>query len=183
VGPFTFDVAGGACLAITGPSGSGKSRLLRMVADLDVSQGEVRLNLRARETWSGPAWRRQVGYVPAEPGWWTDRVRDHFEDPSAARLVAERLLVRPALLEDPVAQLSTGERQRLAIVRALLAAPCVLLLDEPTAALDGAATAAVEALLRERRAQGLAVVLVTHDEALAERVGTARMRIRDGQAV
>ena len=77
----------------------------------------------------------------------------------------------------PITRLSTGEKQRLALVRALLGAPDVLLLDEPTSGLDPDATAAVEALLRERLAAGLALILVTHDADLAARLGSAQLEV------
>jgi len=80
-----------------------------------------------------------------------------------------------------VAQCSTGERARLALLRALAASPAFLLLDEPTGALDQAATLAVEALLQERMLAGLGVVLVTHDTAQAERLGAVRQQMAAGR--
>ncbi|MDB5364727.1 MAG: transporter related [Rhodospirillales bacterium] len=180
VGPFDLHVAAGECLSIVGPSGAGKTLLLRMLADLDPSDGEVSWTGRARASWSGPAWRRLVGYLPAEPGWWTDRTGDHFEDLDRAAPVAEALGLAPGLFASDVVRLSTGERQRLALVRALSVDPRVLLLDEPTAALDAASVGRVETLLQQRMKDGLAIVLVTHDEALAARVGRAQLRISNG---
>jgi ABC-type lipoprotein export system ATPase subunit len=78
------------------------------------------------------------------------------------------------LIDAPVARLSTGERQRLALVRALIQAPRFLLLDEPTSALDTATTLTVEALLQEARAQGIGLLVVTHDPAQADRLGGER---------
>ena len=73
-GPFELELDAGECLAITGPSGSGKSLFLRMVADLDPNQGEVFLDGVERRTLPAPAWRRKVVYSAAEPGWWHERV-------------------------------------------------------------------------------------------------------------
>ena len=177
-GPFDLEVPLGTCLAITGPSGSGKSLLLRMVADLDPHEGDAWLGDVDRSTLPGPDWRRRVVYAPAEPGWWLDRVGDHFAAPSPD---AVRLGLSPDIWDRAVAACSTGERARLALLRALAGGPAVLLLDEPTGALDHDATLAVEALLAERMAAGLGMVLVTHDAAQAERLGTTRRRMAGGR--
>lgn len=180
-GPFELNLGIGTCAAITGPSGSGKSLLLRMIADLDPNEGEVWLNQQARASMPAPAWRRQVTYVAAESGWWADVVMQHF--PASARdqiaALAASLGLRAELLDAPVAQLSTGEKQRLALVRALLPAPPVLLLDEPTGPLDGDSVARVETLLRQRMAADTAILLVTHDPRQAERLGHQRYRMAE----
>jgi len=80
----------------------------------------------------------------------------------------------------PVSRLSTGERQRLALLRAMVQGPRVLLLDEPTSALDPEATAKVESLLHEKIAGGLIAVMVTHDAAQAERMSRQRYEMKDG---
>ena len=79
-----------------------------------------------------------------------------------------------------VSQLSTGERQRFALLRALEHRPEVLLLDEPTGPLDDDSTGAVEALLREKQSNGLAVLWVTHDKRQAGRVASRRFWIERG---
>ncbi len=177
-GPFDLDLPPGTCLAITGPSGSGKSLLLRMVADLDPHEGDAWLDGVDRSTLSGPDWRRQVAYAPAEPGWWLNRVGEHFPAPNPD---AGRLSLSPDIWDRAVAACSTGERARLALLRAFAAGPAVLLLDEPTGALDHDTTLAVEALLADRMAAGLGLVLVTHDAAQADRLGTVRRRMAGGR--
>ncbi|HTH15480.1 MAG TPA: ATP-binding cassette domain-containing protein [Magnetospirillum sp.] len=177
----SFSLAKGECVAVQGPSGAGKSLLLRAIADLDPSQGRVSLLGTERHTMSGPHWRRQVGYVPAEPGWWADRTSDHFLHWPAMLPLARRLGLRDELGGDAVSRLSTGERQRMALLRALERQPKVLLLDEPTSALDAATTAAVEALLADWRAEGLALLWVSHDPAQATRVATRRLVVEQGR--
>ena len=181
-GPFELNLGTGACAAITGPSGSGKSLFLRMIADLDPNEGKVWLNGKERASMAAPQWRKQATYVSAESGWWADRVIEHFDlnRRSEVAALAARLGLRPDLLDAPVAQLSTGEKQRFSLVRALLPSPPVLLLDEPTGPLDEESVVAVEALLLERMATGTSILLVTHDPNQAERLGDQRYRMVAG---
>jgi putative ABC transport system ATP-binding protein len=72
--PASFALSMGECVAIRRPSAAGKTLLLRAIADLDPSEGLVTLEGRDRSAIAGPEWRRLVGYVPAEPGWWADIV-------------------------------------------------------------------------------------------------------------
>ncbi len=178
-GPFDLDLPAGHCLAITGPSGAGKSLFLRMLADLDEHEGEAWLDGVPRSGMTAPDWRRRVGYVAAEPGWWHDGVGEHFSaDPSN---LLTRLGLPADILRRPVARCSTGERQRLALARALAGRPPVLLLDEPTGALDAESTDLAEAVLRGAMADGAAMVLVTHNPAQALRLGTRQARIEGGR--
>lgn len=180
----SFELNAGECLALRGPSGSGKTQLLRAIADLDPNAGTVLLEGRPREAMPGPVWRRLVGYVPADAGWWADSVGEHFPDWPTAAPLAERLGLPTECQGWPVQRLSTGERQRLALARALATAPGgprVLLLDEPTAGLDEAAAAAAEGLVAEHRAKGTGVVWVTHDVMQAGRVAQRWLLLRDGR--
>jgi ABC-type iron transport system FetAB ATPase subunit len=178
-GPFDFAVPPGGCGVISGPSGSGKSLFLRMIADLDPNDGEVRLNGTERRALDGPAWRRTAPYVPSEAGWWLDDVIDHFAP--ATREEARRLAASFGLVEGqfdaPVARLSTGERQRLAIIRALVLDSPALLLDEPTSALDPQAAMRVEIALQARLAKGCVIVMVSHDAGQAARLKAAAYRM------
>ena len=179
--PVDLDLDAGDCIALSGPSGSGKTLILRSLADLDPGEGEVALDGEARDSIAAPMWRRRVAYLAAEPGWWADVVGAHFPDLAAARELAAALGLSEKFFDAPVAQVSTGERQRLALVRLLLLAPRIMLLDEPTAALDEAAAGRVEAVLAERLAAGVAILLVTHDDAQAARLAGRRLRIADGR--
>lgn len=178
LGPVSLALAAGECVALRGASGAGKTLLLRAIADLDPASGRVALDGRDRNAMAAPEWRRLVGYVAAEPAWWADSVAEHF--PHWDQDLADALLLPEAVRRAPVAQLSTGERQRLAVIRALSVGPRVLLLDEPTSALDGQSRDRVEALLGQRRRAGLALLWVTHDAAQAERVAARSLTIAGG---
>jgi len=179
--PTSFELAAGECICLRGPSGAGKTLLLRALADLDPNDGEVLLDGTPRAQIPAPTWRRRVGYVPAEPGWWSERLDDHFQDWESQAGPARRLKIAPGVAERRVSQLSTGERQRLALLRALEHRPDVLLLDEPTGPLDEESTAAVEAMLREKLSYGVALFWVTHDKRQAERVADRRFWIDRGR--
>jgi putative ABC transport system ATP-binding protein len=165
----------------TGPSGAGKTLLLRALADLDPNEGVVCLDSRDRSTIAGPEWRRLVGYVPAEPGWWADTVGEHFSQWAVAVAFVKDLGFPEEVKAWPIIRLSTGERLRLALIRAVMVRPKVLLLDEPTAALDPASVAAVEALIVDRVRAGLAVLWVTHDAEQAKRIAYRLLVIEGGQ--
>lgn len=168
--------AGTSC-CVQGASGTGKTQLLRLLAGLDpADEGTITLHGRPPEAWGMPTWRARVAYVPqgapivsATPAAWRARLetlRTHPPDGPDPCEVAARLSLPQAAWEQPWASLSGGERQRLHLALALSTAPEVLLLDEPTAALDPALVGAVEALLAGRTA-----LWVTHDPAQIERLG------------
>lgn len=179
--PASFTLSAGACIAVRGPSGAGKTLLLRAIADLDPNEGLVTLDGRDRATIAGPEWRRLVGYVPAEPGWWANTVGEHFGERTVALAIITELGFPEETRTWPVIRLSTGERLRLALVRALMVQPKVLLLDEPTAALDTASVAAVESLIGAQTRAGLAVMWVTHDAEQAKRVAHRLLVVEGGQ--
>lgn len=173
----------GDCICLLGKSGSGKSVLLRLVADLDPGEGTVLLDGADRGSWSGPAWRQRVVYQAAEPAWWGATAAEHFPDAARASLPGWLNDVGLAgdILGADIARLSTGERQRLALLRSLARAPMVLLLDEPTASLDHATTLAVESLLSRQLAAGLVILMVTHSPEQALRMGHRCFEMADGR--
>lgn len=178
--PLTFKVAEGQCLAVEGPSGSGKTRLLRAIADLDPALGLVFLDGAERNEMPASNWRHQVRYCAAEPSWWTETAQDAFaeaHEPDKRRIhrLLSALGLASELLNRPLAVVSTGERQRLALARALIDEPKVLLLDEPTAALDPQATALVEELIKFQLLSGRIVVLASHNRAQVKRLSHARL--------
>jgi ABC-type iron transport system FetAB ATPase subunit len=182
-GPISFELAAGECVAIQGASGSGKSVFLRMLADLDPNNGDVLLEGRPRASWSAPQWRAMVVYQAAEPAWWEATAEAHF--PSARKEAILGLLsalsLNPKSLTNDIDRLSTGERQRLSLLRSLAIGPKVLLLDEPSASLDPSSTLAMEALLRSHLDMGMSIVLVTHSHEQAERLAQRRFRMAHGR--
>ncbi len=171
-GPVDLVVAAGECIAIQGASGAGKSLLLRAIADLDPNEGKVSLDGQSRTVMSAPQWRRFVGLVPAESGWWAERVGDHFGAQAGLKELLDDVGMPQDALNWDVARLSTGERHRLAIIRCLALKPAVLLLDEPTASLDGEATDRIEGLLKRELNQGTTILIVTHDPEQASRIAS-----------
>jgi putative ABC transport system ATP-binding protein len=174
----SFDLQDGECVALQGPSGVGKTLLLRSIADLDPNEGTVKLDGKLRETMPAPIWRKRVTYLAAEPGWWSDTVQEHFGDWEEALQLVARLGLPSTCGPWPVQRLSSGERQRLGLVRALMLQSRVLLLDEPTSALDAASAAAVESLIAERLSNGASVLWSTHDNSQASRVGSSVLVMR-----
>jgi len=180
IGPVSFEVKGGECVAITGPSGAGKSVLLRSIADLDPNSGEVTAQGVQRSKITAPEWRKQVAMLPAESGWWAEQVGAHFQNLEAVKALLPKVALSVDAMGWEVARLSTGEKHRLALLRCLEADPKVLLLDEPTAALDHETTLKVEALLGELLAKGTSILIVTHDSAQAKRLADRTMHLEDG---
>jgi heme ABC exporter ATP-binding subunit CcmA len=167
----------GRALGLLGPNGSGKSTLLRCVAGLlRPRAGSVLVD--GRESCELPrAERARVAYAGHRPLLWGGlSARENLVlcaglyGLGAER--AEHALATADLLEAaerPASQLSQGQRQRLALARALLPAPSLLVLDEPHSGLDEASSARLDALLNAARGR-VTVVLATHERARAERL-------------
>jgi putative ABC transport system ATP-binding protein len=184
-------------VAVMGPSGCGKSTLLNLVAGLDApsageivvgglplaGMGESRL-ARMRRKHIGfvfqfynlledtPA-REQVALAAALAGASRDEARSRANDLLELLGLADKAHQLPTVL-------AGGERQRLAIARALANRPTLLLADEPTGALDSESGAGVLELFRRLHADGQTIVLVTHDDAVAAAAGRT-LHMRDGQ--
>ena len=175
LGPIDLAIAPGETVAVIGRSGSGKTTLLRALAGFaPLSGGSVERD--GESLGSAPPERRGAVYVPAGLGLFPDRtVRSNLEfpgrvrgtdDPAAVSAAADRFGVREFLERYP-RTLSEGQRERVAVARATLARPSLLLWDEPLGALDVESRRDLLAALGElRRVERFPVVLVTHDPAL-----------------
>jgi ABC-type iron transport system FetAB ATPase subunit len=174
----------GECGGISGASGSGKSLLLRAISDLIEFEGSVTWRGDSHRSLSAPAWRQRVGVLPANPVWWHDRVGDHFVHDVSVLL--RELGFDDDVLGWEIARLSSGEKQRLALVRLLERRPECLLLDEPTANLDAESSHKVENVIRghlRRNADSAAVLLVSHDQHLLSRICQHQWHMKDCELI
>lgn len=185
----------GEIVALVGESGSGKTTLLRAILGLERSEGEVRVDGATFDA-AHPAERAKVGLVFQDYQLFEHRtVMDNLtlaprvvrgEEPAAVTPRGEELLERLGLAKlggRLASDLSGGQKQRVAIARALMMKPACLLLDEPTAALDAKTKEALADLLRELAADGLFLLLVTHDLSFAGAVANRTLAITKGKLV
>jgi putative ABC transport system ATP-binding protein len=176
--------------ALVGPSGAGKSTLLRLLNRLaDPDTGTIRYQGRDVRDYDVLELRREVALVPQLPALLPGTVTENINygprlaDRTCDTIQALALAgLDPSFTERPAGQLSVGEQQRVMLARALALKPAVLLLDEPTAALDQKARDAVERTLLDLRHElSASLVIVTHDLAQAQRLGDRMIRLDHGK--
>ncbi|MGR3542206.1 MAG: ATP-binding cassette domain-containing protein [Hasllibacter sp.] len=178
----------GGRLAVLGPNGAGKSVLLRALHGLIRHEGRVLW----RGAPAGAAARRGQAHVPQRPVLLRRSALANLTfalraagAPRAERLPRARAALEraglAAIADRPARLLSGGEAQRVALARALMLGPDLLLLDEPTAPLDPPSAAAIEGMVADASARGMAVILVTQDAAQARRFGGDALFLEGGR--
>jgi len=192
VDDVSLDVARGEIVALLGPNGAGKTTTMRIMAGLiAATSGTVVIDGVLLTPSTGGDLRRRIGFLTESPGLW-DRltVRENLQIYAGLyRLPRADAAVDDALrlfdLDDRggarAAELSKGMRQKVALARALLHQPPILLLDEPTSGLDPEIRRNVRRLLEERRRAGCAVLVSTHNldeaERMADRVAVLQTKL------
>ncbi len=182
-------ISPGRCTVVMGANGSGKSLLLRLLHGLIVPTSGT-LFWRGRPL--DRAARQEQAMVFQRPVMLRRSVAANLRFalsvrgvPRAERKAREAETIALARLEHlkdkPARVLSGGEQQRLAVARALICAPRILFLDEPTASLDPASTLAIEQLIRGARESGATIILVTHDAGQARRLGDDLVFLHGGR--
>lgn len=188
----SFSAEPGQCIALTGPSGAGKSSILKLIfGNYKCDTGRILVSVDRETVDIGAAAprailalrQRALGYVTqflravprvsaldivAEPLIAKGVGRD--EATARAAMMLRRFNVPERLWSLPPATFSGGEQQRINLARGLLPEHPILLLDEPTASLDGANRAVVVDIIGERKRQGAAIVAIVHDDAVREAV-------------
>ncbi|MEK7798283.1 MAG: heme ABC exporter ATP-binding protein CcmA [Acidobacteriota bacterium] len=191
VEPLDLSIAAGESVVLFGPNGAGKSTLLRLLATL-IRPTSGSLRLFGEETLSGgaPALRRRIGFLSHQTF-----LYDHLTarenllfygrlyglpDPEGAALEAIRTVRLGHRQDDCVGTYSRGMQQRLAIARALLHRPDIVLLDEPFTGLDRESTHRLEDRLRQEREAGRTCVMATHDLGHGLRAADRVILLRNG---
>lgn len=196
--PTDFTLAGGDRVALTGPSGSGKSVFLRALALLDpLEEGSVFWRDKPVSGSGIPAYRRHVSYIAQRPAMLEGTVEDNLRYPfslkvyrdltfdrAAALRLAEQAGRDERFLDQQSSELSGGEAQIAALIRVLQLQPDVLLLDEPTASLDPESSREIESLVSAwfsgAKQDDRAFIWISHDQEQAQRMSERRLSMQAG---
>lgn len=203
---FSFTIAEGEAVGLIGPSGIGKSTLAHLIARLIepdggriVFAGQDITGISPTRAASAP-WRRQIQIIFQEPHAALNpraTVREAVADPlarlgglrgqalrDAAEAALRRVGLEPALFDRLPHQLSGGQAARVGIARAIALSPALLILDEPTAALDALTEGEIVRLLEDlRRDSGMAMLFISHDPALIRRLCSRVLDIARGSGL
>jgi ABC-type multidrug transport system fused ATPase/permease subunit len=181
---LSFDAPRGSVLALVGASGSGKSTLLRCLNRLaEPLTGTISLDGEAIGAVAPQTLRRRVALVAQAPAMLPGTVQDNLAyalpalDDAARDAALAAAGLEPSFLPRTAKALSGGERARVALARALTRDPDAILLDEPTAALDPETAEVIAATVASLADRDLAVIVATHDAALADAVADATLRL------
>jgi len=189
LGPVDLSISPTGCTIIMGPNGAGKTKLLRALHGVErLAEGQV--------TWQVPLTHAQTQqtFVFQQPIMLRRSVLENLAYPlrlagvakDSARAQAASWAAKVGLgdaLNRAAPRLSGGEKQKLALARALITAPQIVFLDEPCANLDGPATRAIETLLQEAQANGTRVVMATHDVGQAKRLADDVVFLMHGKII
>ena len=187
LGPIDWVLDGDGITVLMGPNGSGKTSLLRAMHGLErINEGRIRWAVEGSEA------RARQAFVFQTPILMRRSILDCIAFPlrldrvsrAMARARAEHAAEEVGLterLDRPAEVLSGGEKQKMALARALIRKPAVLFLDEPSANLDGTSTAAIEKILVSARDRGTRIVMSTHDIGQARRLGDEILFLHRGR--
>lgn len=194
---INFNVEAGEFVFVSGPSGAGKSTLLKLIGGLEPpTRGSIQVNGQRLEKMSArsrPYLRRAVGVILQDTHLLYDRsvianvtlpliVTGHPQAKALARARAalEKVGLSGKDMMKPI-ELSGGEQQRLAIARAIVNRPAILIADEPTANLDHDSATRIMNVFRDFNQVGVTTLIASHDQALMSRYATRTLRIDEGR--
>lgn len=194
---ISFAIDAGEILSVVGPSRAGKSTLARLlVRAIEPRSGLIRLDGADIRNWDRERLGAHVGYLPQDvellPGTIAQNIARFDPDAASEKVLAAArfaqvhamILTQPGGYDTPVGpmgvRLSGGEKQRIGLARAFYGDPKLIVLDEPNSNLDSEGEAALERAVREAKARGATVVLITHKPAIAAKCDRVLV-LRDGQ--